>query len=99
MAAVRGRRGLAVADLDQAQRLEGVSGYYEIEIQRPLNANGLAVARYEGRGDANLFRDQGQLVIRDSSITDSSGYGIVVQAGPRGAGGAPTPDRSAICRK
>ena len=81
----------SVADLDRAERRDGVTGYYEIEIQRPLNANGVGVANYTRSGDANLFRDQGQLVIRDSSISDSAGYGIVVQAGARSATGAPSP--------
>jgi ELWxxDGT repeat protein len=28
-----------VADLDREERRNGVTGYYEIEIQRPLNKN------------------------------------------------------------
>lgn len=80
-----------VGDLEQARRRDGSTGSYEIEIQRPSNSGGLKLERYEGRGDANLFRDQGQLVIRDNTITDSSGYGIVVQAGARTADGASYP--------
>jgi len=80
-----------VADLDQSRRLEGSTGYYEIEILRPWNSNGLLTESYTRRGDANLFRDQGQLVIRDSFISDSAGYGIVAQSGPRDANGAAQP--------
>ncbi len=81
----------AVDDLEQARRLDGSTGSYEIEIQRPLNSGGLELERYERKGDANLFRDQGQLVLRDNIISDSSGFGIVVQAGPRTASGAARP--------
>ncbi len=63
----------AVADLDQARRLDGSTGSYEIEIQRPLNSGGLELDRYQRKGDANLFREQGQLVLRDNIISDSSG--------------------------
>lgn len=37
-------------------------------------------------GDQNHHRDQGQLIIRESSITDSSQFGIVADAAARGAG-------------
>ena len=36
-------------------------------------------------GDQNQHRDQGQLIIRESSITDSSQFGVVADASPRGA--------------
>ncbi len=80
-----------VADLEQARRRDGSTGYYEIEIRRPLNSGGLELERYQRKGDANLFRDQGQLVIRDNTISDSSGWGIVVQAGARDDSGASHP--------
>jgi len=80
-----------VADLDQSRRVEGSTGFYEIEILRPWNSNGFQAENYNRRGDTNLFRDQGQLVIRDTVVSDSAGYGIVVQAGPRDATGAPQP--------
>ena len=38
-------------------------------------------------GDQNHHRDQGQLIVRESSITDSSQYGVVADASPRGANG------------
>jgi len=81
----------SVDDLERARRLAGSTGAYEIDIQRPLNSEGLQIERYARTGDANLFRDQGQLVIRDNTISDSAGYGIVVQAGARGLLGAPNP--------
>jgi hypothetical protein len=36
-------------------------------------------------GDQNHHRDQGQLIVRESSITDSSQFGIVADAAARGA--------------
>jgi len=80
-----------VVDLEQARRRDGSTGSYEIEIRRPLNSGGLELERYQRKGDANLFRDQGQLVIRDNTISDSSGLGIVVQAGARDDSGASHP--------
>ena len=80
-----------VADLDQSQRVEGSTGRYEIEILRPWNSNGLVTESYARTGDSNLFRDQGQLIIRDSFISDSAEYGIVVQAAPRDNRGAAIP--------
>ncbi len=80
-----------VADLDQSHRLAGSTGFYEIEILRPWVNNGVRTEQYSRRGDANLFRDQGQLVIRDTFVSDSAGYGISVQAAPRTATGAAVP--------
>ncbi len=78
-----------VADLEQAHRRPGSTGSYELEIRRPTNSNGLNVIRYEGLGDQNLFRDQGQIVIRDNVITDSQGYGITVRPQLRSTAEAP----------
>lgn len=54
-----------------------------------ISAN-VVVTRYLAFGDQNHHRDQGQLIVRSSSITDSSQYGIVADAAPR-AGGLPGP--------
>jgi hypothetical protein len=51
-------------------------------------ASSVLVTAHNKYGDQNHHRDQGQLIIRESSITDSSQFGIVADAATRGA----TPD-------
>jgi hypothetical protein len=69
----------------------GSTGRYELRIERPLNSTGLAVVEYRGTGDQNLPREQGQILIRNSRILNSSEFGVVATAGPRGTDSAPTP--------
>lgn len=38
---------------------------------------------YDRRGDANINRDQGQVIIASSRISNSLDYGVVVEPGPR----------------
>ncbi len=38
---------------------------------------------HDGIGDANLFRDQGQMLIHSNTITNSADFGIVADAGVR----------------
>ena len=41
--------------------------------------------QFSDRGDANRFRDQGQLIIHSNRISDAAQYGIEVTSGPRDA--------------
>ena len=41
------------------------------------------VILHDGFGDANLFRDQGQMLIHSNTITNSADFGIVADAGLR----------------
>jgi len=50
-------------------------------------AASVIVTAFNRFGDQNHHRDQGQLIIRESSITDSSQFGIVADAAQRGANG------------
>ena len=76
------------ADVD---RRPGTPGHYEIDILRPSDSNGLSVVEHEGRGDSNLERDQGQVIIHSNRITHSSEFGIRVNPGTRGVGTTPRP--------
>ncbi len=53
-------------------------------------AASVVVTQYDAYGDQNHYRDQGQLIIRSSSISNSQQFGIVADAAPR-TGGLPTP--------
>ncbi|HJT30507.1 MAG TPA: DUF4214 domain-containing protein [Pirellulales bacterium] len=46
------------------------------------------VLSYDRRGDANINRNQGQVIIADSRISNSLKYGVVIEPGPRGANGS-----------
>jgi hypothetical protein len=71
----------------------GTTGYYQIEIQRPLGSAGLQVIEFDDRGDRNTPRDQGQVILSGNRITNAAQFGISVTAGTRSAleGNAPHP--------
>jgi hypothetical protein len=48
---------------------------------------GIASIRHEGKGDQNLFRDQGLVIIHSNTVTDSKTFGIVADAGMRDTDG------------
>ena len=48
-------------------------------------ASSVIVTAFNAYGDQNHHRDQGQLIVRESSITDSSQFGLVADAAARGA--------------
>ena len=62
---------------------------------RAFNATGpdprtaLGGVTYNDKGDSNLHRDQGQVIIHSNTISNSAGYGIVVDAAARDADGKP----------
>jgi len=60
----------------------GTTGFYQIEISfgRSTHADFIL---FDERGDSNLFRDQGQVLIFGNMITDSAQYGIVSAAARR----------------
>ncbi len=60
----------------------GTTGFYQIEISfgRSTHAD---LIQYNEKGDSNLFRDQGQILIQGNTITDSLEYGIRAEAGDR----------------
>ncbi|MGE0756179.1 MAG: DVUA0089 family protein, partial [Pirellulaceae bacterium] len=55
----------------------------------PLNhpPEGIASVRFQERGDANLFRDQGVVLIHSNTIEHSKNFGIVSDAGERDTDG------------
>ncbi|MEZ6126187.1 MAG: pre-peptidase C-terminal domain-containing protein [Planctomycetaceae bacterium] len=52
----------------------------------PTLALKFQVIQYDSFGDSNRERVQGQIIIESSFVSDSSGFGIVVDAGARGDG-------------
>ncbi|MCY2989560.1 MAG: pre-peptidase C-terminal domain-containing protein [Planctomycetota bacterium] len=64
----------------------GSNGRYQLTIQRPLTNEAVTPVTYNYKGDANLFRDQGQTIISDNRISNSSGFGIVSAPGTRTTG-------------
>ena len=59
-------------------------------VQIPFSSGEVIVVR--GNGDRNRHRDQGQVVIDSTRITNSEGFGIRVASGPRDpVTGAPNP--------
>ena len=73
-----------------SQRRSGRTGSYQLTILRPLTGEAVTPILYDAQGDANLFRDQGQIIISDNRITNSSQFGIAVTAGTRGTSGNPS---------
>ncbi|MCH5376960.1 MAG: PPC domain-containing protein, partial [Planctomycetes bacterium] len=80
--AVSGYANVAYDPHVEGSGVEGDTGFYNIEITYGAST-GSDFVLYDERGDSNLFRDQGQLLIQANTITDSSGYGIVAAAGLR----------------
>lgn len=78
-------------DAEGSGRASSASGAYEIIIQQWGGVDSLEVIQHAGRGAENLFRDQGQLVIRGNTIRDAWNYGISVQGGTRETTGATHP--------
>ncbi|MCU0870776.1 MAG: pre-peptidase C-terminal domain-containing protein, partial [Pirellulaceae bacterium] len=72
-------------------RPSGTSGKYEIDIRPVGTASPLQVIEYAGSGFENLFRDQGQIVLRGNTIRDSWEYGIRVEGAARDATDATYP--------
>ena len=62
-----------------------LTGNAIVILSPELVANVLVESFTGTYGDQNHHRDQGQLIIRESSITDSSQFGIVADAAARGA--------------
>ncbi|MCA9218103.1 MAG: DVUA0089 family protein, partial [Planctomycetales bacterium] len=60
-------------------------GDYQIEIVVGGTEEILEVLVNEHRGDTNPFRDQGQIIIDSARITNSAGFGISIDEGPRDA--------------
>lgn len=62
---------------------DATTGDYDIEID--ILSGGIEVIRYDDNefGDKNVKRDQGQLIIQNTTVSDSAGFGIDVGAGPR----------------
>jgi hypothetical protein len=65
------------------------TGEYELEVD--IVSAGIGFKRFDGVGDENVVRDQGQLIISSSVITHSLEFGVVVDAGDRDALNAPHP--------
>jgi len=60
----------------------GTTGFYQIEVSFGRSTH-TDLIRYDEKGDSNLFRDQGQILIQGNTITDSLEYGIRAEAGAR----------------
>src|SRR5690606_27726859 len=63
-------------------------GFYELEVH--VDASGIEHIVYDMKGDPNLFRDQGQILVHSNRISNSLEFGINVDSGARdGAGQNP----------
>jgi len=68
----------------QGSGVSGSTGPYTVIIGVGTGlAGGITSQVLDEHGDPNRFRDQGQIIVRDSRITNSSEFGIVVDAGAR----------------
>lgn len=65
------------------------TGTYELEVD--VTSAGVGFMRFDGLGDENIVREQGQLIISSSQISVSLEYGIRADAAVRDANGAPHP--------
>ncbi len=74
------------------------TGTYEIIAH--VGGNTASTLVFNDRGDSNRFRDQGQLVIQANRISNSSGFGIISEAGSRDdVSGTPHPGSPQILRE
>ena len=65
------------------------TGDYELEID--VLSTGVGFEQFNGVGDENVVRDQGQLIVSSTQISHSLEFGIRVDASPRDANNAPHP--------
>lgn len=61
----------------------------------PTLASLLQLTFFNATGDSNRLREQGQIIIESSFVTDSAGFGIVVDAGARDADAPSVPQPGA----
>jgi len=78
----RGRQHCLRSHGGGQRRRSGTTGFYQIEVSFGRSTHADYVL-YDEKGDSNLFRDQGQILIQGNTITDSLQYGIVAAAGSR----------------
>ncbi len=57
--------------------------YQMVNLAGTAIVAGIQHVMYDGFGDVNRFRDQGQVIIHSNFITDSRDFGIVADAGAR----------------
>lgn len=57
-------------------------------VVTPLDFEAIDVVQFFDRGDENVFRDQGQILIHSNTVSFSEQFGISSTAGPRDAEGA-----------
>ncbi len=68
----------------------GSTGAYEMTVE--IEATGIEFVQFDGLGDLNRERVQGQVVIENSTITRAQGFGVVLDSGDREPGtGEPNP--------
>ncbi len=60
----------------------------DIFVYQSLDTNDRLIPNVFRLGDSNLFRDQGQILIANNTISNSSQFGIIVDASARDAGGS-----------
>jgi len=64
---------------------------------RPNGSTVITVNTYRGKGDSNTVRDQGQVIIENSKISDSAEFGILVRPDARDTvNGASNPNPGAV---
>ena len=80
--AVSGANNLFYDPRVEGSGSQGSTGFYDIKITYGAST-GADFILYDDRGDSNLFRDQGQLLIHANTITNSAEYGIVAAAAER----------------
>ena len=57
--------------------------YQVVDLAGTAIVTGIRHVMHNGFGDANRFRDQGQVIIHSNFVTDSRDFGIVADAGTR----------------
>ena len=57
--------------------------YQLVDLAGTAIVSGIQALMYDGVGDSNRFRDQGQVLIHSNFVTDSRDFGIVADAGVR----------------
>ncbi len=58
-------------------------------VTEPDSSTALEGVTYTDKGDRNLFRDQGQVVIHSNTISNSAEYGVRIDAASRSSEGKP----------
>jgi hypothetical protein len=76
-------------DTPTSGRVGLTTGDYQLEID--ITSSGVGFQRFDRVGDENVVREQGQIIISSSQISNSLEFGIRADAGARDLNAAPHP--------